>query len=133
MIVLEKGLSASKARFDDYKEAVYILTQLIEPGRVVTYGCLARALGVSPRLVGRVLAINENIVVVPCHRVVGKKNLGGFSLGLSFKEKLLAIEGLKSSEDLRRALIDCRDIEELLSKAGGRLVFSFELSEESEG
>jgi len=79
------------------KEALYTLLMLIPPGAVTTYSSLARALGTSPRAVGRMLAVNENPIVVPCHRVVKKDgSLGGYTPGgLKVKEALLRLEGVR--------------------------------------
>ncbi|MEP7139699.1 MAG: methylated-DNA--[protein]-cysteine S-methyltransferase [Caldimonas sp.] len=76
---------------------VYELTREIAPGRVVTYGAIARALGgeVDARSVGQALGANPFTIVVPCHRVIGADGrLGGFSApgGAAQKQRLLAIE-----------------------------------------
>jgi methylated-DNA-[protein]-cysteine S-methyltransferase len=78
------------------REITYILLQLVPIGRVVSYGDLARILGVSPRLIGRFMAENENPVVTPCHRVVGSNGeLRGYSRGgIEVKKKLLMLEGV---------------------------------------
>ncbi len=73
------------------------LLLLVPPGRVVTYGDLARVLGTSPRTVGRLAAMNDEAPVVPCHRVVGSRGeLVGYSGpgGVGFKRKLLELEGV---------------------------------------
>ncbi len=51
---------------------VFALVKQVPPGRVTTYGAIARALGVprGARQVGRLLHTNRTPVVVPCHRVV---------------------------------------------------------------
>lgn len=43
------------------------------------------------RAVGQVMATNPFAIVVPCHRVVAKRGLGGYFWGPEIKEKLLAI------------------------------------------
>jgi O-6-methylguanine DNA methyltransferase len=65
-------------------------------GRVSAYGDIARDLG-NPRLaraVGQACKNNPIPVIVPCHRVVARNSLGGFSSGLIRKEILLAHEGV---------------------------------------
>ncbi|MEO2241681.1 MAG: methylated-DNA--[protein]-cysteine S-methyltransferase, partial [Euryarchaeota archaeon] len=62
-------------------------------GEVKTYGELAERVGTHPRVVGRALARNETPVLVPCHRVVGARELGGFRWGLRWKRRLLRLEG----------------------------------------
>ncbi|MCE4611458.1 MAG: MGMT family protein [Desulfurococcales archaeon] len=90
------------------RDVVYALIQLIPPGRVTTYSSIARVLGLSPRAVARILASNRDLVVVPCHRVVGSGGeLRGYVLGVDFKRKLLELEGVKfdSKGRVRREFI----------------------------
>ena len=67
-------------------------------GEVVTYGELA-ALAGSPnaaRAAGTFCAGNRFPLVVPCHRVVGADGIGSYgSLGLDYKRRLLALEGIE--------------------------------------
>jgi methylated-DNA-protein-cysteine methyltransferase-like protein len=52
-------------------QAVYELVQQIPPGRVMTYGYIARIVGCNnPRLIGRILHNNPDPATTPCHRVV---------------------------------------------------------------
>lgn len=132
MLVRVEGERVSKARLEDYVEAVYILLNLVEPGSVTTYGCLARVLGVSPRLVGRILSMNENIVVTPCHRVVGSRGLGGFSLGVELKARILRAEGVDAGRGLRRFIADCRSIDDLLSRSRGYTIATLDVREREE-
>jgi methylated-DNA-[protein]-cysteine S-methyltransferase len=70
----------------------------VPPGRVTTYGDLAKLLGTSPRVVGRLLSLNDEAPVVPCHRVVGRDgSLVGYSGpgGVEFKKMLLKLEGVE--------------------------------------
>lgn len=69
----------------------------IKRGQVVTYGELATKCG-SPdasRAVGHVMATNPVPLLVPCHRVVGRHGVGGFSApgGVAIKLWLLELEG----------------------------------------
>lgn len=69
----------------------------VEAGQVATYGALATQVGRSgaARAVGRAMATNPVPLVVPCHRIVGRGGLGGFSAGgADVKRRLLAIEGI---------------------------------------
>lgn len=64
-------------------------------GITLTYGDIAKkiALPCTPRAVGRALRGNPLPLFIPCHRVVGKYNLGGFSgYGLRYKILLLSLE-----------------------------------------
>lgn len=63
-------------------------------GKVLTYGAVAAAIGRpgAARAVGQALARNRTPLVIPCHRVIGRGQRGGFSLGLAWKEALLNLE-----------------------------------------
>jgi O-6-methylguanine DNA methyltransferase len=66
-------------------------------GEVVSYSDLARLAGHprAQRAAGTFCARNRFGLVVPCHRVVGADGLGSYgSLGLEYKRRLLALEGV---------------------------------------
>ncbi len=63
-------------------------------GEVRTYGDIAKKLRTSPRAVGMALKSNKIPVIIPCHRVIGKKSLGGYSYGIEIKKKLLELENI---------------------------------------
>lgn len=48
-------------------------------GETRTYGDLARALGVPPQAIGQACGANPVPILIPCHRVLGRDTLGGFS------------------------------------------------------
>ena len=86
----------------DFGRKVLELTGRIPPGRVTTYGEIARALGDagSSRAVGNALHRNPRPVETPCHRVVKSDgSLGGYSRGVSEKIKLLQKEGIQIKND----------------------------------
>jgi len=62
-------------------------------GKTASYSEIANLLGTSPRGVGQALKRNPLPVIIPCHSVVGKNGLGGYSYGTNLKEKLLRLEG----------------------------------------
>ncbi|HHJ63884.1 MAG TPA: methylated-DNA--[protein]-cysteine S-methyltransferase [Aquifex aeolicus] len=62
-------------------------------GRTVSYGELARIAGEHPRFVGYCMRINRFPLVIPCHRVVSSRGVGGFSYGIDLKRRLLSFEG----------------------------------------
>jgi len=70
----------------------------IPRGSVVTYSELATNLGNprAARAVGNALRRNPVPLFVPCHRVVGVADLGGYSWGLETKQKLLQLEDVHS-------------------------------------
>jgi methylated-DNA-[protein]-cysteine S-methyltransferase len=63
-------------------------------GERITYGELAFRIGRprAARAVGQALAENPLPILIPCHRVVGKRGLGGFGPGLGWKKRLLELE-----------------------------------------
>ncbi|WP_423792639.1 MGMT family protein [Methanocaldococcus indicus] len=65
----------------------------IKKGKTITYGVLAKLLNTSPRAVGKALNKNPLPLIYPCHRVVKKNDLGGYSFGIKYKIELLKREG----------------------------------------
>ncbi len=82
------------------RQILYTLLMLIPIGRVTTYNSLAKAIGTSPRIVGRLLTMNENPVIIPCHRVVKSDgSLGGYTPGGPVvKRRILELEGVRFKE-----------------------------------
>lgn len=78
-----------------FAEKVYEAAKNIPFGEVLSYGEIARAVG-SPgaaRAVGRALAKNPHMIVVPCHRVVyASGEAGHYAGGDEKKRALLAFE-----------------------------------------
>ena len=67
-------------------------------GETRCYGELATSVGSAPRAIGRACGRNPIPIVIPCHRVLAKAGLGGYSGsgGLATKRHLLALEGALS-------------------------------------
>ena len=66
-------------------------------GEVVSYSDLARLAGYprAQRAAGTFCAGNRFPLVLPCHRVVGAAGIGSYgSLGVDYKRRLLALEGV---------------------------------------
>jgi methylated-DNA-[protein]-cysteine S-methyltransferase len=83
---------------------VWSAMRAIPPGATRTYGELARELGSSPRAVGQACRSNPCPIVVPCHRVVGVRGLGGFAgyrsgRRVAVKRWLLRHEGASAAAD----------------------------------
>jgi O-6-methylguanine DNA methyltransferase len=94
------------SHLSQYSQRVLRLTSLIPTGYVTTYGALAKAVGGSPRAVGRVMATNPFAPLIPCHRVVtASMTLGGYGGGLKAKWEILQREGRKY-ENVIEAKID---------------------------
>lgn len=95
-----------------FARRVFQAVRAIPYGETRSYQWVAAAAG-SPRgarAVGRVLANNPFVAVVPCHRVVRKDGkLGGWSGEKGWKERLLAIEqqGLRVRERTKTGKTGC--------------------------
>jgi methylated-DNA-[protein]-cysteine S-methyltransferase len=86
-----------------FHRQVYDIARAIPPGRVRTYGEIARELGDpgASRAVGQALGANPFAPVVPCHRVLAAGGRsGGFSAegGTATKLKMLEIERAQLGE-----------------------------------
>ena len=83
-----------KARGTPFQERVWDATCRIPFGRLASYSDIASEVGCgSPIAVGQALKSNPLPIIIPCHRVVGKKgDLTGFSCGLRVKALLLEFE-----------------------------------------
>lgn len=57
-------------------------------GETRTYGDLARQIGAPAQAVGQGCGANPIPVLIPCHRVLAKSNLGGFSGGTGLETKI---------------------------------------------
>jgi O-6-methylguanine DNA methyltransferase len=78
-----------------FQVAVWREMLKIPYGQTRSYGEIAVAIGRpnAVRAVGSACGRNKFPIIVPCHRVVASHGLGGFSLGLGLKKRLLEIEG----------------------------------------
>ena len=88
-----------------FNARVYELARRIPPGRTMTYGEVAAALGEpgAARAVGQALGHNPFAPVVPCHRVLAAGGrTGGFSAGggAATKMRMLEIEGAFAHDTL---------------------------------
>ena len=86
----------------DYAQKVLKCVSLVPIGYVTTYGEVAKAMGGSPRAVGRVMATNPFPPLVPCHRVVRSDfTLGGFGGGIVMKWEILQRENRGYSQSMK--------------------------------
>ena len=78
-----------------FETRVWAAMRAIPYGETRCYGDLASAIGSAPRAVGGACGRNPIPIVIPCHRVLAKAGLGGYSGdgGLATKTRLLALEG----------------------------------------
>ena len=79
----------------EFERRVWAAMQDIPYGETRTYGDLAAATQSATRAVGRACGRNPIPIVIPCHRILGKGWMGGYSGsgGLRTKEALLELEG----------------------------------------
>ena len=82
-----------------FQRRAWAALQAIAPGRTATYSDIARTLRSGPRAVAQACARNPLPILVPCHRVLARGGLGGYSGGdgLATKRALLALEGARVS------------------------------------
>ena len=88
----------------DFFQRVYAVVRQIPPGRVTSYGAIARYLGSaqSARTVGYAMNAAHSLPEVPAHRVVnrvglltGKHHFGGFTA----MQQQLEAEGIRVEDD----------------------------------
>ena len=80
-----------------FRQAVWNILLTIPRGQTMTYGEIARRLGVhSAQAVGGAVGHNPISILIPCHRVVGSDgSLTGYAGGLDRKTRLLQLEGAR--------------------------------------
>ena len=86
-----------------FQRRVWDSIAAIPRGRTRSYGDIARELGSAPRAVGQACGENPYPLVIPCHRVVSARGIGGFAHAedgylLRIKRWLLAHEGASSGQ-----------------------------------
>lgn len=83
-----------KLKGTEFQKKVWNVMKNIPYGNTVSYGDLAKLSG-SPRAaraIGNVCHNNQILIIIPCHRVVASKGLGGFGLNIEMKIRLLELE-----------------------------------------
>lgn len=84
-----------KPQGSSHQQKVLNALLVIPVGRTLTYGELSSKIQSSPRAVGQACRRNPLALFIPCHRVVGKNDLGGYMgdpNAVSYKKSLLAHE-----------------------------------------
>ena len=82
----------------EFHQRAYAVARTVPPGQTITYGEIARRLGMphESREVGQAMGKNPIAIIMPCHRVLGADGkMGGFSAtgGVAIKRRILEIEG----------------------------------------
>lgn len=85
----------------DFQKRVWAELLKIPPGKTLTYSDLAKKLSSHPRAIGQACKANPLPITIPCHRVIGKHDLGGYfgqTQGklLDKKKRLLDLEKEKA-------------------------------------
>lgn len=78
----------------DYQKRVWNVLRRIPHGQTRRYAEIAAEAGGNARSVGQAVAANPILLLIPCHRVVAAKGLGGYSgfEGVEDKARLLELE-----------------------------------------
>ena len=79
-----------------FQKAVWKAMCEIPAGQTRTYGSVAKELESAAQPVGTACGANPIPIIIPCHRIVAKEGLGGFSGdgGVETKKQLLRLEGV---------------------------------------
>jgi methylated-DNA-[protein]-cysteine S-methyltransferase len=102
---VEEYLAGRRKHFDvpldlrgtHFQKSVWRELMRIPYGETRTYSDIAKSIGIpkGSRAVGQATSKNPVAIIVPCHRVVEHRGLGGYSGGLGRKKLLLGIEGVR--------------------------------------
>lgn len=77
---------------DSMYSKIFQRVRKIPYGETATYGEIARQIQTSPRVVGQAMSCNPTPLIIPCHRIIGTHDIGGFSFSIEIKKALLAME-----------------------------------------
>lgn len=91
---LEMNIPLDLSGLSPFQITVLKAMKEIPYGRVASYRDLAfRMNSRAYQAIGSACGRNPLMLIYPCHRVVGSKDLGGFAHGLVMKKALLTLEG----------------------------------------
>lgn len=105
-LLLDRYLKGRKVEFDIdidisgeslFTQKVLLELRKIPYGRLRSYLSIGKQLGypMAARAVGQAVKRNPIPIIIPCHRVIREDgSLGGFSLGIEIKKRLLVLEGI---------------------------------------
>jgi methylated-DNA-[protein]-cysteine S-methyltransferase len=93
--VIEFSSDLDISHLSPFEQKVLEETRNIKYGRTMTYSQLAEKIGCGgARAVGNAIGKNPIPIIIPCHRIVAKKGIGGYSSGIDIKIRLLEFEKL---------------------------------------
>jgi len=92
----DTNTSRNTRQIPDFHQRCYQALLKVPAGKVTTYGELARAIGSkASRAVGTAMANNQQLITIPCHRVVRSNGeIGQYANGSKKKAELLKSEGV---------------------------------------
>ncbi|MBA4391512.1 MAG: methylated-DNA--[protein]-cysteine S-methyltransferase [Syntrophus sp. (in: bacteria)] len=103
-LLLDRYLKGRKVEFDididisgesPFTQKVLLELRKIPYGQLRSYLSIGKQLGyaMAARAVGQAVKRNPIPIIIPCHRVIREDgSLGGFSLGIEIKKRLLVLE-----------------------------------------
>ena len=95
---IDFSLDVDISSLSPFEQKVLTETRKIKYGKTLTYSELAEKIGSKAyRAVGNALGKNPIPIIIPCHRVVAKKGIGGYSEGIDIKTRLLELEQINAN------------------------------------
>ncbi|WP_040398842.1 methylated-DNA--[protein]-cysteine S-methyltransferase [Anaerococcus senegalensis] len=96
---LEKFSFEINPKGTNFQKKVWKEIEKIPYGKTITYKDLGDKINSRAyQAIGSACGKNPILFRIPCHRVLGKNNLGGFSYGLNLKKRLLEMEKKENYE-----------------------------------
>ncbi|KAB7610479.1 methylated-DNA--[protein]-cysteine S-methyltransferase [Amylibacter sp. SFDW26] len=80
-----------------FQQDVWRIMQSIPLGETLTYGDVAKKLGAAAQPVGQACGNNPIPIIIPCHRILGANNLGGFSAEGGIEDKVWLLKHEKAA------------------------------------
>ncbi len=95
----------------DFQKEVWKILLPVPYGKTMTYKDIKNELikklslkSMSNQAVANAISKNPILIIIPCHRIIASDgSLKGYVAGLDIKEKLLQIEGYKSSSSINES------------------------------
>lgn len=92
---LKKFTFPIKLEGTDFQKRVWKEIEKIPYAKTMTYKEIGENIkSKAYQAIGSSCGKNPILLRIPCHRVVGSGNIGGFAYGLDIKRKLLKLEGV---------------------------------------
>lgn len=104
---IEEYLDRKRTTFDlpfkllgtSFQKRVWEVISCVPYGETISYREIGEKINSRGyQAIGSACGKNPLPILIPCHRILGKDNLGGFGAGLEIKQRLLKIEGFDISK-----------------------------------